>query len=249
MERPLLTITCADVGLDPSKVEQNLTKFFTLAKAWNAILLIDEADIFMEHRKVQDIKRNSLVAGFLRAMEYFQGILFLTTNRVGTFDEAFISRINLSIYYPAFTTEVRRNVWESFFKKLERDKEGTMRVHDLTRAYVEETTDFDQLQWSGRDIRNGQLSARITIEFLFLTDLFSAFQIAVALAETKGDKDARGNILIMKEHIRTTVDMSKSFKQYLKALNKKDEDAMAAMKGLRNDVAFSTQTSGRSDYR
>lgn len=155
-ERPLLTVTCADVGTDPHLIENNLITFFKRAKAWNAILLIDEADIFMEHRRVQDIERNSLVAGFLRAMEYYQGILFLTTNRVGMFDEAFISRINLTIYYPPFSARARAEVWGSFFTKLEREREGKIRVHDNTRAYVEESEELNQLQWNGREIRNGE---------------------------------------------------------------------------------------------
>lgn len=155
-ERPLLTVTCADIGTDPQQIEDNLVRFFKRAKAWNAILLIDEADIFMEHRRVQDLERNSLVAGFLRAMEYYQGILFLTTNRVGMFDEAFISRINLTIYYPPFSTKARAEVWESFFSKLEREREGKIRVHNNTRAYVEESDELSALQWNGREIRNGE---------------------------------------------------------------------------------------------
>jgi SpoVK/Ycf46/Vps4 family AAA+-type ATPase len=154
-ERPLLTITCADIGTDPLKIEENLLVFFKYAKAWNAILLIDEADIFMEHRRVQDIERNSLVAAFLRALEYYQGILFLTTNRVGMFDEAFISRINLTIYYPPFSDKARAEVWESFFQKLEREREGEIRVHNNTRAYVDESKELKELRWNGREIRNG----------------------------------------------------------------------------------------------
>lgn len=38
---------------------------------------------------------------FLRVLDYYDGVLFLTTNRVGTVDEAFRSRIHLSLYYPA----------------------------------------------------------------------------------------------------------------------------------------------------
>lgn len=109
----------------------------------------------MEHRRVQDIERNSLVASFLRAMEYYQGILFLTTNRVGMFDEAFISRINLTIYYPPFSDKARAEVWESFFQKLEREREGEIRVHNNTRAYIDECKELKSLQWNGREIRNG----------------------------------------------------------------------------------------------
>jgi len=59
----------------------------------------------------------------------------------------------------------------------------------------------------------------------------------VALAEAEGEKDARGRIVITKDHIRSTVEMSKAFKHYMKKLNKKDEDAMAAVRGNRYDSA------------
>ena len=155
-----MTLTCADIGTNPAKIEESLLRWFKLATVWNAIMLIDEADIYMEHRKVQDLERNNLVAGFLRAMEYYKGILFLTTNRVGTFDEAFVSRINLTIYYPPFTPKARRDVWESFFGKLEREKEDKMRIHNNTRDYVEESDELEQLQWNGREIRNGMSPSR-----------------------------------------------------------------------------------------
>ncbi|KAF2871550.1 hypothetical protein BDV95DRAFT_572261 [Massariosphaeria phaeospora] len=215
-ERPLLTLTCADIGTDPAYIESNLMRWFKRAKSWNAIMLLDEADIYMEHRMVQDLERNNLVAGFLRAMEYYKGILFLTTNRVGAFDEAFLSRINLTIYYKPFSAKARKDVWESFFSKLEREKEDKMRIHVSTRDYVEDSEELDGLQWNGREIRN-------------------AFQIAVALAETEGEKDARGRIIIKKDHIRSTVEMSRAFKHYMKKVHKTDEDGLAAARGNRYD--------------
>lgn len=44
-------------------VEINLTYKFKTAKSWGAVLLIDEADVFMERRGTADLERNSLVAG------------------------------------------------------------------------------------------------------------------------------------------------------------------------------------------
>jgi len=93
-----------------------------MAESWGAIMLIDEADIYMEERRVQDVNRNHLVAAFIRALEYFKGILFLTTNRVGIFDEAFISRIHIQIYYADFQDADRVKVWDTFFEKLEDER-------------------------------------------------------------------------------------------------------------------------------
>lgn len=50
----------------------------------NIVVLLDEADVFLEERDMKDLKRNALVSVFLRALEYYDGILILTSNRVGT---------------------------------------------------------------------------------------------------------------------------------------------------------------------
>ncbi len=154
-ERPLLALTCADIGVKPEEIEKNLLYWFKMAQDWGAIVLIDEADIYMEERQSQDLERNHLVAGFLRALEYFKGILFLTTNRVGTFDEAFISRIHIPIYYPEFHDDDRTKVWDRYFEKLEQDRENEMRILPSTKDYTQ-SSEVRALKWNGREIRNGQ---------------------------------------------------------------------------------------------
>lgn len=81
-QRPLLPITCGDLGLKPQEVEATLQTSFQLAQAWNCVMLLDEADVFLAQRTNQDIERNALVSVFLRVLEYYEGVLFLTTNRV-----------------------------------------------------------------------------------------------------------------------------------------------------------------------
>lgn len=154
--RPLLSLTCSDIGVNPEEIEDNLRKWFKMAESWGAIMLIDEADIYMEQRQVQDIERNHLVAGFLRALEYFKGILFLTTNRVGIFDEAFMSRIHVQIHYLDFTEDQRDQLWNNVFDKLEDDRESTMRITESAREYVTSSVDLKGLGWNGREIRNGK---------------------------------------------------------------------------------------------
>lgn len=61
--RPLLSLTCGDFGTDENTVEQRLSKWFRLAELWGAIMLLDEADVFLERRQLTDLKRNSLVSG------------------------------------------------------------------------------------------------------------------------------------------------------------------------------------------
>ncbi|KAF2459597.1 P-loop containing nucleoside triphosphate hydrolase protein [Lineolata rhizophorae] len=111
LRRPLYIVGGGELGIKPADLERNLKDILALSARWNAITLIDEADIFLEQRSATDLARNSLVSVFLRELEYFTGILFLTTNRVERFDDAFTSRIHLALQYPDLSRAMRRDVW------------------------------------------------------------------------------------------------------------------------------------------
>ena len=63
--RPLYTVSAGDIGTLPSSVELDLGKALRLAEKWNAIILIDEADVFLEQRTTNDLVRNGLVSGLV----------------------------------------------------------------------------------------------------------------------------------------------------------------------------------------
>lgn len=88
-------------------------------------------------------------------MEYYRGILFLTTNRVGHFDDAFVSRIHSVIHYEGFSDSDRERIWEQFFKKLETERRRTIKVDPDARKYVFHNEDMKDINWNGREIRNG----------------------------------------------------------------------------------------------
>lgn len=69
--RPLMTLSTSDIGTTPSEVEENLEHHFKRAKSWGAILLIDEADVYLERRSVSDLRRNGLVAGWCSSASLF----------------------------------------------------------------------------------------------------------------------------------------------------------------------------------
>jgi len=50
----------------------------------SVVVLLDEADVFLVERDMKDLKRYALVSVFLRALEDYDGILILTSNRIGT---------------------------------------------------------------------------------------------------------------------------------------------------------------------
>ena len=62
LKRPLYVLHSGDLGVTPESVETNLSNALMLATTWQAVLLIDEADVFLEQRSVQDLTRNCLVS-------------------------------------------------------------------------------------------------------------------------------------------------------------------------------------------
>ncbi|RYP83495.1 hypothetical protein DL770_005385 [Monosporascus sp. CRB-9-2] len=104
--RPLFVVSVAEIGLNPSQAEQNFERLYSLATKWEAVLLLDDADVLFEGRSIgSSAGRNALVAIFLRVLEYFQGILIVTTNRIETFDVAFVSRMSLTVGYANLAPE------------------------------------------------------------------------------------------------------------------------------------------------
>ena len=125
-KRPLFPITCGDIGETASDVEHNLQKNFQLAHKWGCVLLLDEADIFLAKRTRSDLRHNAVTSVFLRSLEYYAGILFLTTNRVGAIDPAFRSRIQMSLFYPKLSLDVTCQLYMKFIRraKAEQQRKG-----------------------------------------------------------------------------------------------------------------------------
>ena len=74
LQRPLMIITSSDIGTETELVDENLSAIFRRAAKWGAVLLFDEADVFLEMRKTRDLKRNSLVASKLRCLSVFEAL-------------------------------------------------------------------------------------------------------------------------------------------------------------------------------
>jgi AAA+ superfamily predicted ATPase len=158
--RPLFRVTCGDVGTNADVVEEYLNSALHLGKVWRCVVLLDEADVFLEERTRQDLKRNALVSVFLRTIEYYEGILILTSNRIGTFDEAFKSRVQLTVHYPTLKRKGRRRIWSNFITGLE-NTSIKARISQLQ----ENIDELSQYELNGREIRNTIQTAILLAQF------------------------------------------------------------------------------------
>ncbi|KAK4234813.1 mitochondrial sorting [Achaetomium macrosporum] len=148
---PLHMLSSGDLGSDPWEVERELNSILELVARWNAILLLDECDVFLEARSTHELERNKIVSIFLRTLEYYEGIMFMTTNRVEDIDAAFQSRIHVSIEYPDLTAASRRTIWANFLK-------GSTIKSSLTDKDIAELA---ELKLNGRQIKNVLKTAQL----------------------------------------------------------------------------------------
>ena len=150
MKVPLYMMSAGDLGTDPSGIENSLNVIMDMVAKWNAVLLLDVADVFLEARSTHDLERNKMVSIFLRVLEYYEGILFLTTNRIKNIDDAFHSRIHISMRYPDLTPASRRHIWQTFVG----GKGGT----GIGKAQLDKLATVDL---NGRQIKNVVKTARM----------------------------------------------------------------------------------------
>ncbi|OJD31753.1 aaa family atpase [Diplodia corticola] len=223
--QPLLPITCGDLGLQPELVETNLSRHFELAQSWDCILLLDEADVFLAERSLKDLQRNALVSVFLRILEYYEGILFLTTNKVGLIDEAFKSRIHMSLHYPWLTEDQTQQIWRNLIRKAKTTQKNLevneadillfamKHMRDQKDSPYGKGPDGDAPGWNGRQIRN-------------------AFMSAIALADYEARKASKDQVVLTKEHFKIVAKASNDFDNYLWRVHAFQSDSKRAEKNL-----------------
>ncbi len=168
---PLYMVSAGELGTDSRYLESELQKILDICHAWGAILLLDEADVFLEKRNMHDIHRNALVSIFLRQLEYFQGILFLTTNRVEvciylsqkvflhsfglltfgrqTFDDAFQSRIHIALRYDNLDNRAKKAIFKIFIERVR-----VLEKMDLMPFSEEDYNALARHDLNGRQIKN-----------------------------------------------------------------------------------------------
>ncbi|KAK5056713.1 hypothetical protein LTR84_012245 [Exophiala bonariae] len=208
-QRPLLALTAADIGLRENSEDQ-LRMWFTLAAKWDAILLIDEADLFLERRREGDVDRNSLVTVFLRTMEYYQGVLFLTTNRPGHIDDSFISRITVPIQYPSLRPETQKLIIDKLVRNSQ--ETGTILVDPKAKQYLIDNCG----SLNGRQLRN---------------TLNNAVSIAEIQKRRNQQLHSQDFIKVERHHVVTAIGRSTGFMKYIDHMGGKDEFARARRRG------------------
>lgn len=143
MERPLYSVQCSQLGTNPDELEEALLKIFARAQRWQAILLLDEADVYV-HERGDDLHQNAIVGVFLRVLEYYNGVMFMTTNRSDSIDDAVLSRCIAKIEYKAPTPNDLKQIWQVLS-----DVQGLGLSNEFINKLVDKYPGI-----TGRDVKN-----------------------------------------------------------------------------------------------
>lgn len=139
----LWSLNVSELGITPSILETTSVKVMDVAALWGAILLLNEADVHLEWRSSSDLTRNAMTAVFLKQLEYYRGVIFLTTNRDTAFDEAISSRIAHQFCIMQDTTQTQRSaMWSTLF------------CYAGLKTTPEVLAEFSMPEINGREIRN-----------------------------------------------------------------------------------------------
>jgi hypothetical protein len=142
VRRPLYRVHSGQLGLNVAAMENSLKEALLRAQRWGAVMLIDEADVYIKRRQ-DDMTMNAVVGVFLRVLEYFNGLLFLTTNRIDDIDEAIVSRCIALIRFHAPDGEARHRIWQVMSEQFALNLDDRL-ISTLVEIYP---------QTSGRDIK------------------------------------------------------------------------------------------------
>ncbi|KAI9666519.1 MAG: hypothetical protein M1821_004455 [Bathelium mastoideum] len=222
------------LGFSPEDMESRLSEILRVAHPGDCVLLLDEAEIFIAQRNQGDLKRNAMVSVFLRILEWYHGVLFLTTNRPGILDEAVKSRVRLSLRYDYLSHTRMENIFQINIDRLRKvEGQRSLAAKERNTTYRKLNIDDDSVprfaqehydqntndigRWNGRQIRN-------------------AFLIASSLAHFDGDKKSpEVQKQLNSTHFLEVERTSKLFDEYRQSVWMKNDRELEMYRTFRND--------------
>ena len=114
LDRPLLIKQASDLmSKFVGETEQQMAAMFREAEAERAVLLLDEADSFLQDRRgAQRTYEVTEVNEMLQGMERFAGIFICTTNLFEELDEAALRRFAFKIRFKPLSATQRESIWD-----------------------------------------------------------------------------------------------------------------------------------------
>ena len=147
------------------KFEEKLEEISDYATEWGAVLLFDEADVLLQSRRdyeCSNLKRNELVSSFARFLDYYQGIVIITTNRVSRFDGALMPRLDLTLGLSPLDRDRRLAIWRNQIQDLFND--GTINASQSADFYTLASDEWSMDDFNGHEIKKAVKAAKVVAE-------------------------------------------------------------------------------------
>lgn len=196
MNRPLLPMSYADLGKEPHQIETRLKEIFRYGQRWDCVLLLDEADVFLMKRDDASTERNAIVSVFLRNLEWYPGIIFLTSNRVHKFDEGVLDRIHMKLHYPQLDKEFAKCLWTQHLDRIQEHYETQRKISlaEQTRKILCRTRKPDRVaieQWWEERFKHKDTQAEDSLAAISWNGrkMRNAFQMAMDFSEDDRRKE------------------------------------------------------------
>ncbi|KAJ2994012.1 hypothetical protein NUW58_g1665 [Xylaria curta] len=188
---PLYKITCGELGMDVDILEKRLQEVFLRATNWRALLLLDDADIFIKTRSIQDLRRYAIVSIFLHQLDDSEALLLMTTNHVDL-DPSLGSRVDIAIPLPRINFESQKRIWKIWIRHL-----GSLAPNQVQVQVLEQFIEFD--------LETAEEGAYITMNGRQIRSCISA---ASALARQDGER-------LGITHIRKILRLGRDFRELM----------------------------------
>ncbi|KAI0459792.1 hypothetical protein F5B21DRAFT_498949 [Xylaria acuta] len=234
---------------EPEKFASFVRNSLELANRWNGVVLFEDAEIYLSERD-GDMNRSRIVSLFLNILDEFQGVIFLTTGRVGLIDEALKARIHFALAFPHPSVHGSKSIWKGLMNRgyKQGDRDVTFKAKEL-------------MQWASRHAGDSARKRRPWNE----KRIANAIQAAITLAaEGRGGSDTDSGaekpdlgdprkdgdklpqkIELGENHLRLVARMTNMFDSYLEECRGNDEDRASEF-SIRADKFEYDEDSGRT---
>jgi hypothetical protein len=166
-------------------------------------------------------------------MEYYTGILFLTTNIVGIIDEAFKSRIHVALRYDAIDLDSTGRIWSNLLDRIIKDNEtSNIKIkfdRDVLLEFAQshyEKHEADGTTWNARQIRNAFSTAIAMGQFDRLERIRKE-----GLSPREAESSGRRNLMTLRltnRNFAKIAETASDFEKYINAVRGSDaENALA----------------------
>jgi hypothetical protein len=156
LNRPLITIRGDFLYKEPPWTAEMIESWFKLSARWGAVLLVTDADAYIDRSDIPEIQRRCLGARLIHTLQYYRGVLFLATRHTDRVDEKLLSYVDAPIYYRDMNDDERWSLWQALFAELKQEKADGVAIHESALKHVQHDHALLSLKMNAHEIRQGK---------------------------------------------------------------------------------------------